>query len=164
MFLSVPPCQALSWHWAFLSHSINQRRDAAALTVLLQPREQDDSSMITPSTEWPGGRAAIASVITAPPPISSKHVSCQGAGGLYLGWQERREIGGKVYLRLCSEQSVPSFTSAAERSCLCVSTLLVVQGEHEINACQVLLPEWNLCATVRVFLILRGLVLVLLRE
>lgn len=48
-------------------------------------------------------------------PISSKHVSCQGASGLYLGWQERREIGEKAYLRLSSQQLLPSFTSVAER-------------------------------------------------
>lgn len=51
-------------------------------------------------------------------PVSSKHVSCQGASGLYLGWQERRKIGGKAYLQLRSQQLVPSSTSVAERICL----------------------------------------------
>lgn len=108
MFLSVPPCQALSWHWAFLSHSINQCWDAAALTVLLQPREQDDSSLITPASEWPG---AVCHCIChqSALPISCKHVSCQGASGLYLRWQKKREIGEKAHLRLCSEQLLPSF-------------------------------------------------------
>lgn len=57
------------------SHSINQCWEAAALAVLLQPWEQDDSSLITPSTEWLGAGCHCICHHSALP-ISSKHVSC----------------------------------------------------------------------------------------
>lgn len=117
-------CQALSWHWAFLSYSINQRWEVASFAILLQPWKQCDS-LITLSAERLGlGCHCICHHSALP--ASNKHVSCQGASGLYQGWQERRKMEEKAYLQLCSEQLLPYFTSAAKWICPSISTLLPV--------------------------------------
>lgn len=133
MFLSVPPCQALSWQWAFLSHSINQHWDAAALVVFPQPQERDESSLTTPFTEWLWGWAAIASVTTAPSPFEAS--MCPAKVQVDFIWADRRgEKLGKRRICSCVLSSCCHLLLLKLKEFV-GCTLLAVQGEQEMNEC-----------------------------
>lgn len=53
----------------------------------------------------------------------------------FISSDRRGKQWEKRHIPLFSRQLLPCFTSAAKRICPCISTLLAVQGNHEMNEC-----------------------------